>query len=103
MLKQGIMLKDKAHAPLPRRHGVHIDAVKDDRARVGRLKPCYDPQQRALAAAAGPEQGHQLACLNLEAHIVNGDKVAEPLAHVLNADTHITPCVWKKYTAWQLK
>jgi hypothetical protein len=97
------MLKNKSHAPLTGRHSVHVDAVKDDSAYVGRLKTCYDPQQRALAATAGPEQGHQLACLYLKAHTVNGDKVAEPLAHVLNADTHITPGVWKKYIAWQSK
>ena len=59
-----------------------------DRARVGRLEPGDDPQQRGLAAAGRAEQGGQLAGGEGHVDVVEGDEVAEALVDAADLDAH---------------
>ncbi len=81
-------LEHHAQAALVGRH-VHVpavargeqDAVTDGDAAAVRLLQAGDgAQRRGLAAARGAEQGEQLALLDLEADVVDGEHRGRPLA-----------------------
>ena len=63
MAEQGVVLEDEAHLAAARVAAGHVLVVEEDRpaAGVGLLQAGDDPQQRGLARARGPQQGHQLA------------------------------------------
>ena len=48
---------------------------------VERVEPRDDPQQRALAAAAGTEEHEQLAFLNGQVEVLEDRELATPVAH----------------------
>ena len=82
------MLEDEADLALAHRLSGRVLAVEVDRALIRRLQAGDDPQQRGLAGARGAEQRDQLAAGHVEAHVVEGDEVAECLAQVADLDAH---------------
>ena len=84
--KQGVVLKNDTEPPPVRRHPGHGLAVEVDLA-PGRVFEAGDQQEhRALARAAGSEQGDELPFLDVEAHVVDRRDAAEPLGHGLEAE-----------------
>ena len=71
----GIVLEHHAHAALLRRH--HLLARRDqaavgvDGAGVGRHEAGDQPERRGLAAAARPEQGHELVVGDVEREVAD--------------------------------
>jgi hypothetical protein len=64
----------------------HVGAV-DQHPPVGRLLEArHHAQRRRLAAAAGAEQGEELARRQLEAQLVDGDDLAEALGDRIQLD-----------------
>ena len=86
--KQSVVLEDEPDLALADRLGGRVLAVEVDRAPIGRLQPGDDAEQRGLARSRGTEQGHQLAARHVEAHVVEGDEVAERLAQMTDLDAH---------------
>ena len=86
--EQGVVLEHEPDLALAHRLGGRVLAVEVDRALIGRLQPGDDPEQRGLARSGGPEQRHQLAARHVEAHVVEGDEVAERLAQMADLDAH---------------
>ena len=60
-----------------------VDALEEDAALVRRIDAVDDVEQRGLAGAVGPDDGEQLAAVDLEADAVDGHQAAEALGHVL--------------------
>ena len=88
VLEGGVVLEDEADAALLRRGTRHVLLCNVDRPAVGLLQAGDDPQQRRLAAAAGPEQRDERAGRHFERHVVESNEVAEALGHVLDGDGH---------------
>ena len=79
-----------AHAP-----GVtdHVDAVDLDRPLRRPEKPDQHPDRRALPRAIGAEKGEDGPRLHLDAEVIHGGEVAEPLGEAARADDHpANPC-----------
>ena len=85
MREEGVMLKDHAAAAIERRALGDVVAVEEDPACVDLLESRDQSQQRGLAAAARPEQRHQLAFGNLERYIGDHGSHAESLRHAIEA------------------
>ena len=83
-----IILKDEAHVALLRREVRDVAAGDPDRSLVRHHESGDQAQQRALAAAGGPEQHEQLAGLDLEADAVHRGLVGVALCDVLERDRH---------------
>ena len=64
----------------------HVDAVDADGARRRGLEPRQHPQQGALPAAGAAEQAEQLALVDVEVDVVDGDEVAELPGHAPDLD-----------------
>ena len=82
------------HEPDPaavRRHAREIAAVEEDAARVRPLQAGDDPQERALAAAARPEHGDELAVRHLEVDPVERGLAVERDRHVLDPEHQSPP------------
>ena len=90
MAKQGVMLKDEADLAAGGVAARHVLVLEEDRpaARIGLLQAGDDPQQGGLARAGRPQQGHQLAAGDREAHVAQGGEIAEGLADSLDFDAH---------------
>ena len=62
-------------------------AADQDLARGRVLETRHHPQRRRLAAARRPDEDHELAVVDLQVEVVDGDgAVAEPLRHPLERD-----------------
>jgi hypothetical protein len=61
----------------------HVLSGDQHRARGRLLEPGDHAQRGGLAAAAGAEQGEELALCDVEIEVVNGDQVAERLGDAL--------------------
>jgi hypothetical protein len=81
-----IALEDHVDRPPVRRLAGHVLPVDQDLPARGRLEPGQHAQERGLAAARGAEEREELALLDREAHVVNGQHVAEPLGDVADLD-----------------
>src|SRR5439155_9533328 len=85
-----VVLEHHAHAASLGRHdaarGGERRRADADHARVGRHEAGDQTQERGLAAAARPEQGHELPVTDLETQIAHGGDATEALRHVLDAD-----------------
>ncbi|MEL0112916.1 MAG: hypothetical protein VW835_14400 [Rickettsiales bacterium] len=46
------------------------------------LKPCRDPERGRLAATRRPQQAHDLARSNIDAEIVNSNRLAERVTNI---------------------
>ena len=82
------MLEDEAHPAVAHVSPGRVLTLEEHLAGVGFLEPGDDAQQARLARARGAEEGHQLAGGYGEAHVVDGDEVAELLRHVADFDAH---------------
>ena len=79
MREERVGLEHHVDRPLVRRHAGERLAVEPDRA-LGRLLEAGEhAQQRGLAAAGGAEQRVELALVDVERLVVDGDESAEPL------------------------
>ena len=88
VLEGGVVLEHEAHAALAHRHLGGVLARDDHAAGVRGLEAGDHAQQRRLARARGAEQGGERPARHLEADVVQGDEVAEPLVHVRYRDRH---------------
>ena len=61
----------------------HVLAVEHDAAGGRLVEAGEHAQQRRLAAAGGTEQREELALVDDQRQIVDGDEVAEPLGDVV--------------------
>ena len=80
--EQGIVLKHQAEIAPVHRHVAEVFALEQDRATVWRLQTRDDPQQRGLAAAAGPQQTDDFAGPYRKGDVVEHLFVAEALAYL---------------------
>ena len=73
---QVVALKDEAHrvvavgVPVPVGVALRGNAVDHEIAAVVAIQPADDVEQRRLAGAAGPQDGHKLAVAEAEVHVV---------------------------------
>src|SRR5690606_13892997 len=65
-----------------------VATFEQDAARIRGFKPGQDAEQRGLARARGPEQGHEFPGRNVEADAGQGLEGAELLADVVDLDAH---------------
>jgi hypothetical protein len=88
--EQRTVLEDHAHPPLvgllPRAVAGDEPVADGDGAGVGHLEAGDDPQQRRLARAARPEQGHELALPDLQRRPGDRPRAAERLVDVAGPD-----------------
>ena len=89
--KQRIRLEDDAVVALARRQARHVAAGHAHGAEVLPLEPGDDAQQRRLAAAARPEETHELAVADLEADAIESDDGAESLRDAVEGDRGRSP------------
>ena len=81
--KQRIALEHHVDRPPVRRHAGDILPVEQDAALARLLEAREHPQQRGLAAARGPEQREEFAFEDVQRQPLDGDEIAEALAHRL--------------------
>src|SRR5829696_2414445 len=91
MAEQGVVLEHKADLPLADWLAGRIFPMKMDGPGVGGLQPGNDAKQCRFPRAGWTQQCHQLPARNIDAHVVQGDKVAERLAKIANLDAHAIP------------
>ena len=86
--EQRVILEHEADVALL--HGDVVDALAADEnvAGGGHFQPGDHAQHGGLAAAAGPEQRHQLAFLHGKGDVVDGGDLAEFFADVFQFDAH---------------
>ena len=86
--EERVVLEDEADAApahvLPRL----VLSLEEDLPGVGPLEAGDDPQEARLARARRAEEGHELPRRDVEAHVVHGDEVAEPLGDATDLDAH---------------
>ena len=82
VLEQGVILEDETDVALLDRRLVDAVAADEDVAGGGHFQAGDHAQDGGLAAAAGTEQGHQLALLDGEGDVADGGDVAELLGDV---------------------
>ena len=91
MRKQREVLEHQANAALLRRHEAvgagDLLVVDQDAATARALDAGGDPKQRGLAAARGPEQADDLARLDVEAHMIEREPLAEAARHVVEGES----------------
>ena len=88
VLEQRVVLEHEADVALLDRQ--IVDALTPDEhvAIGGPFQPGDHPQHGGLAAAAGPEQGHQLAFPDGEGDLVDRGDLAELLGNVFQFNAH---------------
>ena len=84
--EQRVRLEHHVDRPLVRRDAGHVDAVDGDAPGGRLLEPGQHAQQRGLAAARAAEQAEQLAAIDLQRDVVDGDEVAELLRDAVDVD-----------------
>ena len=70
---QRVALEDHRDVAVARREVGHVAAADRDRARGHLLEAGEHPQERALAAPRRPDEHHELAVLDAEGDVVDGD------------------------------
>ena len=89
MREHGVGLEHHVHGAAVRRNFAHVLAVDIDVALGRHFEAGEHAQQRRLAAARRPEQGEELAWLDVEADIVHADRLAPPLGNVAETDDRL--------------
>src|SRR5882724_1175152 len=84
--EERVRLEDQAEVPPMDGHPRDVLPREDDLAAVGLDEPGDHPEQRALAAARGPEEGEKLAGGGVEGYLVDRDDGAERLAEPAHAE-----------------
>ena len=75
--EEGIRLEHRVDRPAVRRHGDQVLAVEQDLTTRRLLEAGDHPQRRGLAAAGRSEQREELAGLDAQLDVVDGDDVVE--------------------------
>jgi hypothetical protein len=88
VLERRVVLEHEAHVAPLRCQAGGVPAVDRDGTGVRPLQPGDDPQQRGLAAAAGPEQRGQRSGRDGDADVAQHRAGAEGLVHVAYVDGH---------------
>ena len=86
--EQGVVLEDEADAPLGSGNVVDPAAVDEDVAAVGILQAGQHAQDRRLAAAAGTEEGDELALVDAKGNVARRVEGAVILFDVFHFDIH---------------
>ena len=86
--EQRVVLEHEADLALTHVRVRGVLAIDDDLARIRKVEPGDDAQERRLSAPRRAEQRHELAGGDVDAHPVERDEAAEGLADVLNFDGH---------------
>ena len=81
--EERVVLEDRVHAALVRRHGGHVLAVEENAARVRPFEAGQHAQERRLAAPARPEEREELAPFHVESDVVHGRHGPEAFRHAL--------------------
>jgi hypothetical protein len=86
--EQRVVLEHQADAAFARRQVRDVALVQCHATVVDRREACEGAQQRALAAAGGPEQHEELAGRDLDRHVVDDRDTLVDLRDLLDADGH---------------
>ncbi len=86
--EERVVLEHQSDAAPPRRHMRHVTAMQRDPPVIQPREPGYRPQQRALAAAAGPEKHEELAVADLERNIVDDRDALIALGQLIESNRH---------------
>ena len=86
--EQRVVLEHQAHAALARGDVRDVAPVQGDAAVIDPRQPGDGAQQRALAAAAGPEQHEELAVADVERDVVDDRHAAVVLGDLVEGDGH---------------
>ena len=86
--EQGVVLKDDAHTALLRRKRGDVTAMEDHAAVIARREPRDHPEDRALAAAARPQEDEQLPIADLERDLIDDRVAVDPLGDLVEDDRH---------------
>ncbi len=89
--EEGVVLEHEAHPAVRRRFVRAVATVEEHAAGVRDFQAGDDAQQRGLPAARRAEQRHQLAGLDVQVDVGDGDERAEPLRDALHFDAHRRP------------
>ena len=84
--EERVGLEHHVDVPLGRRHVRDVAAAQQDAAAARLLEARDHAQRRRLAAARGAEHREELALVDLEGDVVDGDDVVEALRHRLEDD-----------------
>ena len=86
--EQRVVLEDEPDFAIARRHVRDVLAVQRDGAMIDLGESGDGAQQRALAAAAGPEQHEELALLDVQRDVVDDGHRLVTLGHLVEDDGH---------------
>jgi len=84
--EQGVVLEDRVDLAVVGRHSGHVPAGQLDRAGARLLEAGDHPQRRRLARARRPEQGEELALLDLQVDARNRPYLTVLLVEADQAD-----------------
>ena len=87
------MLEHEADTTLLHRQMRGVGLAEMDAAAVDGFEPCECAQQGGLAAAAGAEQGDQLAALDMQVHAGQRGEIGEGLGDPFDGDVHSVQCL----------
>jgi len=83
VFEQGVVLEDEADVALLDGDAVDLEAADEDAAAGGSFQAGDEAQDGGFAAAAGAEQGEQLALGDREVDVLNRSHLAVTLGDVL--------------------
>ncbi len=86
MRKKRVGLEHHVDRPPVRRHAGDVLALQQEAALAWCFEAGEHPEKRGLAATGRPEQREELSLVDIEAQVVDGDEIAEPLRNVLELD-----------------
>ncbi len=86
MREKRIILKDRVHVALVRRHVAHVLPEDPNGAPARLLEPGDQTKAGGLAGAGGPEHGEELALGDGEVDAIDGADIAEVPGDVLEFD-----------------
>ena len=82
------MLKHKTHAPVAGSLMRGVFPVKENGSGIGEFQTRDDSQQGGFARTRRPQQGHQFAGGNLQAHVIERGELPEFLGDVVCRYAH---------------
>ena len=90
MLEGRVVLEDETDVAALRGQAGGVGALDPHGAAVGLVEPGDHPEQGGLPPAAGAEQRREPAAADIDADVVEGDEIAEPLADVECLNAHVS-------------
>ena len=85
---EGIVLKDHADVPLIGRDRRYLPVPEVDLSVIGLVKAADETQDRRLAATRRPQEGKELAVLDIEGDMTHRLQGAESFDHVFQLNIH---------------